>query len=194
MQTVFRNVLHTKTFVPNWSKIIRKSITGDILVMTITSAKSEVLWDSLSKTSSTIIRWSVSHNSYQWFQKCHWHPLVNKKRASDLKSCASRESMLKDKSVMRVIYFITCEGQMTDRYIHDVIKWKYLPRYWPFVPVNGAFPAQRPVTRSFDVYFDLRPSKPLSKQSWGWWFETSSRSLWRHCNVERQTVWATPSQ
>ena len=43
-------------------------------------------------------------------------------------------------------------------------------------------PAQRPVTRSFDVFFDLRLNKRLSKQSWGWWFETPSRSLWRHCN------------
>ena len=24
----------------------------------------------------------------------------------------------------------------------------------------------------------------ISKQSWGWWFETPSRSLWRHCNVQ----------
>ena len=30
--------------------------------------------------------------------------------------------------------------------------------------------------------FDLRPNKRLSKQSWGWWFETLSCSLWRHCN------------
>ena len=30
--------------------------------------------------------------------------------------------------------------------------------------------SQRPVTRSFDVFFDLRPNKRLSKQSWGWWF------------------------
>ena len=44
----------------------------------------------------------------------------------------------------------------------------------------GEFPTQRPVTRSFDVYFDLRPNKRLSKQSWGWWFETQSRPLWRH--------------
>ena len=46
----------------------------------------------------------------------------------------------------------------------------------------GEFPTQRPVTRSFHVFFDLRPNKPLSKQSWGWWFETLSRSLWRHRN------------
>ena len=47
----------------------------------------------------------------------------------------------------------------------------------------GAFPTQRAVTRSFDVYFDLRPNKWLSKQSWGWWFETLSPPLWRHRNV-----------
>ena len=50
-------------------------------------------------------------------------------------------------------------------------------------PVPGEFPAQRPVTRSFDVFFDLRLNKRLSKQSWGWWFETPSRPLWRYCNV-----------
>ena len=49
-------------------------------------------------------------------------------------------------------------------------------------PVPGEFPAQRPVTRSFDVYFDLSPNKRLSKQLWGWWFETQSRPLWRHRN------------
>ena len=29
----------------------------------------------------------------------------------------------------------------------------------------GEFPAQRPVTRSFDVFFDLRPNKRMGKQS-----------------------------
>ena len=52
-------------------------------------------------------------------------------------------------------------------------------------PVTVEFPAQRPVTRSFDVFFDLRLNKRLSKQSWGWWFQTLSRPLWRHCNVTR---------
>ena len=46
----------------------------------------------------------------------------------------------------------------------------------------GEFPTQRPVTRSFDVYFDLRLNKRLSKQPWGWSFETLSWSLWRQCN------------
>ena len=50
-------------------------------------------------------------------------------------------------------------------------------------PVPGEFPAQRPVTRSFDVFFDLRLNKRLSKQSRGWWIETISCPLWRHCNT-----------
>ena len=47
----------------------------------------------------------------------------------------------------------------------------------------GEFPTQRPVTRSFDVFFDVRLNKRLCKQPWGWWFETPSWSLWRQCNV-----------
>ena len=50
-------------------------------------------------------------------------------------------------------------------------------------PVTGEFPAQRPVTRSFDVFFDLRLNERLSKRSWGWWCETPSRPLWRHSNA-----------
>ena len=50
-------------------------------------------------------------------------------------------------------------------------------------PTIGEFPSQRPVTRSFDVFFDLRLNKRLVKPSWSWWFETPSRLLWRHCYV-----------
>ena len=49
-------------------------------------------------------------------------------------------------------------------------------------PVTGEFPALRPVTRSFDVFFDLCLNKRLSKQWRGRRFETPSRQLWRHCN------------
>ena len=68
----------------------------------------------------------------------------------------------------------------------DVIKWKHFPRYWQFVrgihrsPVNS--PHKRPFTPSFNVFFDLSLNKRLNKQWWCWWFETLSRSLWRHCN------------
>ena len=49
-------------------------------------------------------------------------------------------------------------------------------------PVTGEFPAQRPVMRSFDGFFDLHLYKRFSKQLWGWWFETPSRPLWCRCN------------
>ena len=49
-------------------------------------------------------------------------------------------------------------------------------------PVTDEFPSQRPVTRDFDVSFDLRLKKQLNKQSRRWWFETPARSLWRHYN------------
>ena len=47
---------------------------------------------------------------------------------------------------------------------------------------TGEFPSQRPVMQSFGVLFDLCLNKRLSKQSWSWWFEAPSRSLWRHFN------------
>ena len=50
----------------------------------------------------------------------------------------------------------------------------------------GEFPTQRPVTQSFDVFFDLRLNKGLSKQPWGWCFEKPSWSLWRQCNESQQ--------
>ena len=56
-------------------------------------------------------------------------------------------------------------------------------------PVTGEFPAQRPVTRSFGVFFDLRLNKRSSIQSWGWWFETPRRPLWRHCNGRVKMVY-----
>ena len=68
----------------------------------------------------------------------------------------------------------------------DIMKWKQFPGYWPFVwvihrsPVNS--PHKGPVTRSFDVFFDLRLYKRLSKQSICWWFEMPSCSLWHYCN------------
>ena len=49
--------------------------------------------------------------------------------------------------------------------------------------VTDEFPSQMPVMRSFNVFFDLCLNKRLNEQSWGWWFETPSCSLWRHCNV-----------
>ena len=71
---------------------------------------------------------------------------------------------------------------------YGIIKWKHFPPNWSFawgihrsrwIPHTKA----SAVTRSFDVFFDLRLNKRLSKQPWGWWFETPSWSLRRQCNV-----------
>ena len=56
-------------------------------------------------------------------------------------------------------------------------------------PVSCEFRAQRPVTRGFDAFFDLPQNKRLSKQSLGWWFETPSHPLWRHCNSKCGCWW-----
>ena len=56
----------------------------------------------------------------------------------------------------------------------------------------GEFTGHRwiPLTKASDAelwfFFDLRLNKQLSKHSWGWWFETLSRPLWRHCDVLKQ--------
>ena len=62
-------------------------------------------------------------------------------------------------------------------------------------PVTGEFPSQKPVTRSFDGFFDLRLNERLSKQSLGWWFATPSRSLWCYCNdiCRNDTIFKTKS-
>ena len=52
-------------------------------------------------------------------------------------------------------------------------------------PITGEFPSQRPVTRSFYVFFDLRLNKRLHKQSRP---ETPWCSLLRHCNASCWTV------
>ena len=65
----------------------------------------------------------------------------------------------------------------------DVIKWKHFPRYWPFVrgvyrsPVNSPNKGQ---WRGALMFFFIC----VSKLPWGWWFETLSRPLWHHCNVD----------
>ena len=68
----------------------------------------------------------------------------------------------------------------------DVIKWKHSPLYWPFMQgihrsaVNSPHKGQWRGALMFSFIYTL--NKRLTKQSWGWWFETPSRSLWRYCN------------
>ena len=79
----------------------------------------------------------------------------------------------------------------------DAIKWNQFPRNWPFMRKftgPGEFPAQRSVTRSFDVFFDQCLNKRLSKQPWGWWFETppgnEQMQLLKSVQVRKQTYFS----
>ena len=70
---------------------------------------------------------------------------------------------------------------------HQMETFSALLAIWPGnSPVPGEFRAQRQVTRNFYVFFDLCPNTLLSKQSWGWWFETPSRTVWCHRNADSQ--------
>ena len=48
-------------------------------------------------------------------------------------------------------------------------------------PLCGEFTGQWRGAFMFPLICAL--NKRLGKQSWGWWFEAPSRSLWRHCDV-----------
>ena len=88
-----------------------------------------------------------------------------------------------------VVVMKTCGTTNNDH--DDVIKWKHFQLNWPFGRESTGHrwvpPTKAIVTRGFGAFFDLHPNKRLSKQSSCWWFETPSRSLWRHCNDKIDT-------
>ena len=96
---------------------------------------------------------------------------------------------------------LSCSVRVGDEYTYMTVSWVTIS-WWRHQmetfssllaicagnsPVPGEFPAQRPVTWSFDIFFDLRLNKRLRKQSWGWWFEAPSCPLWCHSNVLRKS-------
>ena len=66
----------------------------------------------------------------------------------------------------------------------DVIKWNHFRLTGPLC---GEFTGHRwiPSTKASDaeLFSNLCLNKGLGKHSWGWWFETPSRPLRRHCNA-----------
>ena len=69
----------------------------------------------------------------------------------------------------------------------DVIKWKHFPRYWPSVreihrsPVN--YPHKGQWGGALIFSFICAWISGWVNNHGIWWFETPSRSLWRHCNA-----------
>ena len=128
--------------------------------------------------------------------------LINNRCVLSACSCVSQNTHRRRASVVRFSAFrLPNPTQTRRREVHGGL-WPRLKRgpantWWHYQmetfsallairawnsPFPGEFPAQRPVTRRFGVFFDLHPNKRLSKQWWGWWFETPSCPLWRHRN------------
>ena len=89
---------------------------------------------------------------------------------------------------LTVITYISRQIQRRCNLNHDdVIRWKRFSALLVLCegnpPIIGGFPSQRPVMRTFDVFYDLHQNKRLSKQSRRQRFQTPWCSLWRHCNV-----------
>ena len=98
----------------------------------------------------------------------------------------SKPALSSTNSVLHIAYTNAWAAMMA--FHDDVIKWKHFPRYWPFV--RGIHRSRWiPCTKASDAELwcflsDLRLNERLSKQPWGWWFETSLWSLWRYCNAK----------
>ena len=73
----------------------------------------------------------------------------------------------------------------------DVIKWKH---FRVTGHLCGEFTGHRWIPRTkaseAELWWFLL-NKRLSKQWWGWWLETPSRPLWRHCNNEQYAICKT---
>ena len=56
-------------------------------------------------------------------------------------------------------------------------------RYWSFVTSHQCILLTKASDAELWCFLWSALNKRLCKQSWGWWFQTPSRSLWRHRNV-----------
>ena len=139
--------------------------------------------------ATTLSLCKTLYTVYQW---CHVNPNVH---GTDNSGQTMSTSCLYILTVWNGRYNVSCPDWKWILTPSDVskssyvIKWKHFSVLLALCAgnslVTGEFRIQRSVTRSFDdVFFDLRVYKRLSKQSWGWRFETPASSLWRHCNVK----------
>ena len=75
----------------------------------------------------------------------------------------------------------------------DVIKWKHLSHYWPFVrgihrsPLNSQHKGQWRRALIFSLICAWI-------NGWVWWFQTPSRSLCRHCSEYCKSCWCKTEQ
>ena len=140
-----------------------------------------VSWCPISAECRLRLTWKLGKSFLRLCKVCHTNSLFHMPR------CEHHDHRLR-----RIWRWLTYSRVGPELGHHSAISawWRYQMETFSALlaicagnsPVTGEFPAQRPVTRSFDIFFDLRLNKRLRKQSWGCWFETLSRPLWRHFN------------
>ena len=85
--------------------------------------------------------------------------------------------------------FARIDAVLLPKHLPNMGWWCHQMETFSALLITIEFPTQRPVTQSFDVFFDLRLNQQLSKQWKRWWFEMPLHSLWRHS--DEFDVWST---
>ena len=144
---------------------------------------------------SISISLKVSVNEINHCKFANWHhiSLIYTMLWALIHLCIKQQFYVSNVCFSHVTFLRWCDSSLATQSVNpchftwDVIKWKHFPRYCPFVrgihrsPVNSPHKGPWRGALMFSLICVL--NKRLSKQSWGWWFETPTRSLWRHCNV-----------
>ena len=136
-----------------------------------------VVWDNLPVTSSSWCRISTLKNENLWDLGAYWQVPVfwNKLHYSDVMIGPMATPITSLTLVYSTVYSRRRSKKTSKLCITGPLCGEF----------TGEFPSQRPVTRSFDVFFDLHLKKRLSKQWWGWWFETHRR----HNDITVMCMW-----
>ena len=136
------------------------------------------------------IWWSLKGKSYVflWFYRYFWCISIFRNRDGITKvNCLPYDF---SKMGFNSHYILPLNHLWKDKEIQRGMSpwWRHqmktFTRYWPFVWGIHRSPVISPHKgkwRGFDIFFDLRLNRRLSKQSWGRWCDTPLRSLWRHC-------------
>ena len=130
----------------------------------VTSHYLNQCWNIVNWTRRNRLKWNPNRNSHSFIQENVSENVVWETPA--------------------ILYLPPCVNWSSVQYSRFYLaNGSISPRFAGNSPVTGEFHSQRLVTRSFDVFSDLRLNKRFNKQCWSWWFETASHPLWRHWNA-----------
>ena len=160
------------------------------------NCRCEIYWNQVL-SRKWICSWSNAHRPETNLTYCQRDPLWLNINEIKIESLSFKKKHLKMSSEndhhsmwwLFIISALWCRHEMETFFTLLAYLWAEPPS-----PATGGFHSQRPVTQSFDIFFDQRLNKRLSKQSVFRWFEMALRSLWRHCNVvSQQRHWTASS-